>query len=328
MELNELKKYGIVIAFAAVIYFVLANLMFYGYLNNYYIQVLTYVGINIILAISLNLVLGITGQLSLGHAGFMSIGAYAAAVATINFGVPFVFALLIGGLFAAAAGVLIGFPTLRLGGDYLAITTLGFGEIVRVIIINIDYVGGPRGLMGIPQKTTFDIVYLVAVISVLIVINLINSTHGRAMKAIREDEIAAQAMGVNTVKYKILAFSVAAALAGVAGGLYAHYLMYIDPTSFNFMESMNIVIMVVMGGMGSIIGSIMSAAVLTILPEALRSLSDYRMVIYSLALILIMIYRPKGLFGTSELSVSGISKWFKGLFGKKEVIEDGTAQSK
>lgn len=324
--MGELKKYGIVIAFSAVIYFMLANLMLYGYLNNYYIQIINYVGINIILAVSLNLVVGITGQLSLGHAGFMSIGAYASAIASINFGAPFIVALIIGGIFAAIAGVIIGFPTLRLGGDYLAITTLGFGEIVRVILININYVGGPRGLMGIPQKTTFDIVYLIAVISVLIVINLINSTHGRAMKSIREDEIAAQAMGVNTVKYKILAFSIAAALAGVAGGLYAHYIMYINPKSFDFLQSMNIVIMVVMGGMGSIIGSIMSATVLTILPEALRSLSDYRMVIYSLALILIMIYRPKGLLGTKELSISGISSRCKKIFGKGKVISNGTAQ--
>lgn len=322
-------KYAIVIGLAAIIYFVLANMMLFGVLNNYYIQIITFAGINIILAVSLNLINGITGQLSLGHAGFMSVGGYAASVASINLGMPFVVSLLIGGIAAAIAGVIIGFPTLRLKGDYLAITTLGFGEIIRVIFINIDYVGGARGLMGIPKKTTFDIVYLVAIITVLIVINLINSTHGRAFKSIREDEIASESMGVNTVKYKILAFSIAALFAGIAGALYAHYFMYINPKSFDFLKSIDIVIMVVMGGMGSIIGSILSAIVLTILPEALREFSDYRMVVYSLALILLMIYRPTGLFGTREFSVSGAYKKIKDKFsGKGRGINNGTAQSK
>lgn len=327
MDVSEKLKYGIVIGFAAIIYVILANLMMFGFLNNYYIQIITFAGINIILAVSLNLINGITGQLSLGHAGFMSIGGYAASVASLNLGLPFFLALLVGGIAAAVAGVIIGFPTLRLKGDYLAITTLGFGEIIRVIFINIDFVGGSRGLMGIPQKTTFDIVYLMAIITVLVVINLINSTHGRALKSIREDEIAASAMGINTTKYKIIAFAVAALFAGIAGGLYAHYFMYINPKSFDFLKSMDIVIMVVMGGMGSIIGSILAAIVLTILPEALRQFSDYRMVIYSLALILLMIYKPTGLFGTRELSVSGIFNKFKKGKGKGRGISNGTTQS-
>jgi branched-chain amino acid transport system permease protein len=321
---KEWIKYAIVLAVSAIVYFVLANLMRYGVLNNYYIQIITFAGINIILAVSLNLINGITGQLSLGHAGFMSVGGYVSAVASINLGVPFLLALLLGGIGAAIVGLIIGFPTLRLKGDYLAITTLGFGEIIRVVLINIDAVGGPRGLMGIPKKTTFDIVFLLTVVTILVIINLINSTHGRALKSIREDEIAAQSMGINVVMYKIMAFAIAALFAGIAGGLYAHFIMYINPKSFDFLKSMDIVIMVVMGGMGSIIGSIIAAIVLTILPEALRQFSDYRMVIYSLALIIIMIYKPTGLFGTKELSISGIyNKFFK----KRRKIKNGASQN-
>ncbi|KPU44068.1 high-affinity branched-chain amino acid transport system permease protein LivH [Oxobacter pfennigii] len=325
--MKERTKYLIVIGIAVLVYLVLANLMRYQVLNNYHIQIITFAGINIILAVSLNLINGITGQLSLGHAGFMSVGGYVASVASIKMGIPFLPALILGGIAAAIVGCLIGFPTLRLKGDYLAITTLGFGEIIRVLFVNIEYVGGARGLMGIPKKTTFDIVYLLAVVTVLVVINIINSTHGRALKSIREDEIAAEAMGINTTKYKVMAFTVAAAFAGIAGGLYAHYIMYINPKSFDFLKSIDIVIMVVMGGMGSIIGSIFSSIVLTILPEALRQFSDYRMVIYSLALILVMIYRPSGLLGTKELSISGAAKRLKKLFGKERGVKDGTSKS-
>ena len=324
--MKEWVKYTIIIGIAAIVYAILANLMRFGIINDYYKEIIIFAGINVILAVSLNLVNGITGQLSLGHAGFMSIGAYVSSMATLNLHLPFIVVLIMGGIGAAIAGLIIGFPTLRLNGDYLAITTLGFGEIIRVILYNIPAVGGSRGLMGIPKKTTFEIVFLMAVITVLVIINLINSTHGRALKSIREDEIAAQSMGVNVVKYKLLAFSVAAFFAGIAGGLYAHYFMYINPKSFDFLQSMNIVIMVVMGGMGSIIGSIISAIVLTFLPEFLRDFENYRMVVYSLALIIIMIYRPKGLLGTKELSVSGIYKKFAGKFGRGGV-KSGTSES-
>lgn len=322
--MKEWVKYAIALGISAVIYTVLANMMRFGIINNYYKQIIIFAGINIILAVSLNLINGITGQLSLGHAGFMSVGAYISSMLTLNLHLPFTAVLIAGGIGAAAAGLIIGFPTLRLSGDYLAITTLGFGEIIRVILYNIPAVGGSRGLMGIPKKTTFDIVFLVAVITVLVIINLINSTHGRALKSIREDEIAAQSMGVNIVKYKLLAFSIASFFAGIAGGLYAHYFMYINPKSFDFLQSMNIVIMVVMGGMGSIIGSIISAIVLTFLPEFLRDFQDYRMVIYSLALILIMIYRPKGLLGTKELSISGIYKKLAKKFGRGGVRSEAS----
>ena len=285
-------------------------------INHYQMQVLIVICINIILALSLNLIIGFTGQLALGHAGFMSIGAYTAAILTINFNAPFIISLLAGGLLAALAGFVIGLPTLRLKGDYFAITTLGFGEIIRVIITNIDYLGGARGISGIPPKTTFSIVYLSVIITFLLIYNIVHSSKGRAMISIREDEIAAEAMGINTTKYKIEAFVIGSFLAGVAGGLYAHYYMYIDPTGFNFMRSVEIVTYVVLGGMGSLTGCIFAAGALTLLPEVLRSISEYRMVIYSFLLIVIMIFRPQGLMGNKELSLS-MFKRFKGKSNNK-----------
>lgn len=325
--MGDIKKYGIIFIVSIVVYGILSSLMMFGILNNYYIQIITFAGINIILAVSLNLIMGITGQFSLGHAGFMSIGGYISAIASINFGVPFLFALAIGGIAAALVGLAVGFPILRLKGDYLGITTLGLGEIIRVVFINIDFVGGSRGLTGIPKKTTFTIVYIIAIITVLVVVNLINSTHGRALKSIREDEIAAQSMGVNIVKSKILAFIIAALFAGVAGGLYAHYFMYINPKSFDFLKSIDIVVMVVMGGMGNIFGSIIAAIGLTILPEALRDFQDYRMVVYSLSLILIMLYKPSGLFGTKDLSITGVYSKISNMFLKVRRAKNGTSKN-
>lgn len=303
-DVKEWVKYAVVLSIAIVAYIILNLLIFFGIINNYYGTVMIFIGINIILAVSLNLINGITGQLSLGHAGFMSVGAYASSILSIKLGIPFVIAILIGGIAAAIIGLLVGFPTLRLKGDYLAITTLGFGEIIRVVFQNVNYVGGARGLMGIPKNTNFTVVFIASFIVVLVIINIVNSTHGRALKSIREDEIAAQAMGINTVRYKIFAFSLAAFFAGIGGGLFAHYAMYINPSQFGFLKSMDYVIMVVMGGLGSITGSIIAAIVLTILPEFLRVINDYRMIIYALALILIMLYRPQGLMGNVEFSVS------------------------
>ena len=268
--------------------------------------------INIILAVSLNLIIGFTGQLTLGHAGFMSIGAYAASMFTIHMHTPFPIALLIGGIFAGAVGFLIGLPTLRLKGDYLAITTLGFGEIIRVVITNIDQLGGGRGLSGIPAKTTFAWVFFIMVGSMLLIYNVVRSSQGRAMMSVREDEIAAEAMGINTTKYKIMAFVIGSFLAGIAGGLFAHYLRFIKPEQFNFLKSVDIVTYVVMGGMGSLTGSALSTSILTVLPEGLRFLSDYRMVIYPIALIIIMRFRPQGLMGSSELSLDVFNKFSKG----------------
>lgn len=296
-------------------YVILSVLIQSDVINAYSKQILILLGINVMLAVSLNLIIGFTGQLALGHAGFMSAGGYASAILTMKLHLPFPIALLAGGIVAAFLGFLIGKPILKLKGDYLAITTLGFGEIIRVIIVNLDFLGGPRGLAGIPQKTSFTIVYLAAIATVIVVYNIIHSPHGRAMISIREDEIASEAMGINTTYYKIMSFVVGSGLAGIAGGLYAHYFMYLEPKSFDFMKSFEILTFVVMGGMGSLSGSVLSASVLTYLPEVLRAFSQYRMVIFPMILIILMLFRPQGLLGINELSLS----YFKKLFAKRSV---------
>lgn len=264
--------------------------------------------INIILAVSLNLITGFTGQFSIGHAGFMAVGAYMSAVMTVKLGLPFAVAILAGAIGAAILGFAIGLPTLRLQGDYLAIATLGLGEIIRITILNIPYVGGASGLMGIPRYTTFTWAFLATVVTVFFIKNFINSSHGRACISIRENEIAAEAMGVDTTKYKVLAFTIGAAFAGVAGGLFSHYFYIAHPASFTFMKSFDILTMVVLGGMGSITGSITAAILLTFISAALASYPEWRMVIYSLLLIVLMIYRPQGLFGNKELSLKAFSR--------------------
>lgn len=280
--------------------------------SDYFVSILTLAGINALLAVSLNLVNGITGQFSLGHAGFMAVGAYSSACISVyllpglNGQLAFVVAMLGGSVVAGLAGWLVGLPSLRLRGDYLAIVTLGFGEIIRVIILNMDFLGGARGFIGIPAEASPFWVLLLLMFSAAGCIRLMGSTHGRAWLAIREDEIAAEAMGVDTTRYKVLAFSISSAVAGAAGALFAHKEAFINPSSFDFMKSVDIVIMVVLGGMGSMSGSIIAAIVLTLLPEALRPLAaltgvDLRMVIYSLALILMMLWRPSGLMGRREI---------------------------
>ena len=279
-------------------------------LNPYFARLLILSGINIILAVSLNLINGFTGQFSLGHAGFMAVGGYVAAAFSVYVGpslgpgmaLPtFLIALVLGAIAAAGAGLLIGIPTLRLRGDYLAIATLGFGEIIRVLILNLNFLGGARGFTNIPGSTTMFWVYLVVAACIVFHANVIRSRHGRALLAVRDDEIAAESLGVPTTRYKVLAFVIGAAFAGLAGGLFAHYLMYLHTNSFTFMKSIEVVIMVVLGGMGSITGSVIAAIILTLLPELLRSVREYRMVIYSFLLIILMIARPQGIFGTHEI---------------------------
>ena len=282
--------------------------------NSYYVRILMLCGINIMLAVSLNLVNGFTGQFSIGHAGFMAGGAYTSAILTMRtfhpmsgmpdwfaHGIVLLAATLLGGGLAALAGLAVGLPSLRLRGDYLAIVTLGFGEIIRVIILNVDAIGGARGLSGVPVYTSFFWLALGVVCVVWVSFNLLRSTHGRAMLAIREDEVAAEALGVPTTRYKVMAFVVSAFFAGVAGALYAHYDSYLNPSSFTFLRSIEIIAMIVLGGLGSISGAILAAIVLTILPEALRSVREYRMVIYAVLLIVLMITRPSGILGTREL---------------------------
>ena len=283
----------------------------------YFTELFIFALINAILAVSLNLVNGLSGQFSLGHAGFMAVGAYTSASVDVFLlsqmhGTPIgnqaalILSLLAAALASGLAGYLVGLPSLRLRGDYLAIATLGFGEIIRVVILNIQAVGGARGFIGIPGSTSAFLTAFVLVACVLATHRFVLSTHGRALLAIRENEIAAEAMGVNTTRYKVQAFVVSSAVAGVAGGLFAHFLCFISPSSFDFMKSVEIVIMVVLGGMGSVSGSIVAAFIITFLPEALRPLQqvtgvDLRMVIYSLSLILMMLLRPKGMFGRKEL---------------------------
>jgi branched-chain amino acid transport system permease protein len=273
-------------------------------INSYWLFIAYDIGINIILAVSLNLINGYTGQFSLGHAGFMAVGAYTAAVITNQFGglnpflsgAVFLGALLAGGLLAALAGLLVGIPTLRLRGDYLAIVTLGFGEIIRVIFQNMQSVGGARGLSVMHGWTNFFWAFGFAAVTVYVVTVLVHSTYGRGFIAVRDDEVAASAMGISTTKYKVTAFVVGAFFAGIAGGLYAHSKQFITPGGFGFMQSIAIVVMVILGGMGNTIGVIIAAILLTLLPEFLRPVAEYRMIIYSLLLIILMLTRPQGLF--------------------------------
>jgi len=285
---------------------------FSSQIDDYVVNILVLVGINIILATGLNLVNGHTGQFSLGHAGFMAVGAYTSSVVTMYAGPKllaatgggalanhalFLIALLLGGVMSAIAGLIVGVPSLRLRGDYLAIVTLGFGEIIRVLLQNTEAVGGPRGLNQIPGYTNLFWTFSLAAITVYVVSNLVDSTYGRGFLAVRDDEIAAEAMGINTTRYKVLAFVLGAFFAGIAGALYAHYITYITPEGFNFMKSVDVVVMVILGGMGNVTGVVVAAIGLTVLNEFLRAAEQYRMIVFALLLIVMMILRPQGLLG-------------------------------
>jgi branched-chain amino acid transport system permease protein len=294
--------------------------------NPYHYRILVLCGLNAILALSLNLVNGITGQFSIGHAGFMAVGAYTSAAFTVYavpklFGLdpaagglaaagPLLCAILIGGACSAAAGFLVGLPSMRLRGDYLAIVTLGFGEIIRVVILNIDAVGGARGFAGVPHLTNLAWVLGGVLATFLTIRHLMRSYHGRAFLAIREDEIAAEALGVPTTRYKVTAFVIAAFFAGVAGALFAHY-TYLHTNSFTFMKSIEVIVMVVLGGLGSLTGALLGAVLLTALPEALRFASADRLIIYSILLIVLMVARPQGILGRKELSLSALSRLWR-----------------
>src|SRR5580692_4131710 len=288
------------------------------HIDPYYLDVLTGVGINIILAVSLNLVNGYTGQFSLGHAGFMSVGAYLSAGITLLLGprllgdaggtalqqgLLFLGALVLGGLGAALAGLVVGIPSLRLKGDYLALVTLGFGEIIRVVFQNVEALGGALGLNGIPNYTTVFWVYSFAALTVFTVVCLVRSTYGRGFIATHDDEVASEAVGLNTTRYKIVAFVVGAFFAGVAGGLYGHFKLTITPTGFDFTKSIEIVVMVILGGMGNTPGVILAAVLLTLMPEVLRSMEQYRMILYSLLLVILMLVRPQGLFNFDYVAI-------------------------
>jgi branched-chain amino acid transport system permease protein len=296
-----------IVLLAALAVIVAASAMS-GHYNPYYLDIAVTCGINITLAVSLNLINGYTGQFSLGHAGFMGVGAYVAAVLTTAAGgallsvfggqewLVFTVALLAGGCAAALAGLVVGVPSLRLRGDYLAIMTLGFGEIIRVVLQNIDAVGGARGLAGIPGYTSLAWSLGIAAITIYAIWAMVHSSWGRGFIAVADDEIAAEAMGINTVRYKIIAFLVGAFFAGVAGGLYAHFRHYIAPQGFGFDRSIEIVVMVILGGMGNTLGVIAAAILLTLASETLRQFGDLRMIIYSVLIVVLMITRPQGLF--------------------------------
>lgn len=304
----------------AAVYLIMSSLISRGTLSRYQVQLVQLTGINIIMAVSLNLVVGLLGQLALGHAGFASVGAYACALFWINTELPesiaFPLGLLIGGLAAAAAGVLIGIPALRLRGDYLAIITLGFGEIIRSLINFFSFTGGAKGLLRIPNYISFQSVYIVMAGFIILIFTLVKSRHGRAIVSIREDEIAAEASGIPTTFYKVFTFALAAFMVGVAGGLMGSNSRMLEPSKFGFTMSIEIVVMVVLGGMGSITGSVIAATVLTLLPEVLREAADYRMVIYSLLLIMMMLFRPEGLLGRAEFSLTKIIDWIGAQFHK------------
>jgi branched-chain amino acid transport system permease protein len=297
--------------------------------NAFLVFISSLVGVNVILAVSLNIVNGMTGQFSIGHAGFMAVGAYVSgkiSLALAHFqvsGLPaelsdqlfLLGSLLVGGGVAAVFGFVVGLPSLRLRGDYLAIVTLGFGEIIRVIVQNTETFGRALGLSGIPQSSSFLMVWFWAFLTILVARRIAASSHGRSLWAIREDEVAAEAMGVNTTAYKVRAFVISSFFAGVAGALFAHFVPIITPGTFTFVKSMELVVMVVAGGLGSTTGAVAAAVALTLLPEGLRSaltalsgdasiaqeVDRVRMPVYGILLVVLMLVRPQGLFGTREI---------------------------
>ncbi|MEG2315833.1 MAG: branched-chain amino acid ABC transporter ATP-binding protein/permease [Clostridia bacterium] len=327
---SKFKSYVLNLSAVFLIFIGLQSLIGVGVINKYYSGVMISMGINIVMTVSLNLTTGFLGELALGHAGFMSVGAFTAGIITKalaeNFGLDPVTALpislLAGGLLAAAMGLVIGIPALRLKGDYLAIITLGFGEIIRVIIQNLEITGGAAGISRVPRVNSFPLTYFIMVAVVIMMFTLGRSRHGRAIISIRENAIAAESTGISTTYYKIFAFTLAAFFAGIAGGLYAHQYGRVTASVFDFNKSIEYLVMVVLGGMGSITGSIISASVLTLLPEMLREFSDYRLLIYSVLLIVMMLFRPKGLMGTAEFSltstVEAFGAWLRKTFHIKK----------
>jgi len=307
---NLLILIGILLTFAIV-----QGLISVGIISSFHEITIALICINIIMAVSLNLVTGFTGQFSLGHAGFMSIGAYVCALFIMKYDstTGFLVGILVGALAATVVGILIGIPTLRLKGDYLAIATLGMAEIIRVVFLNLEITNGAAGLSGIPRYANWFWLFFLTVGTVLLINNFIRSSYGRACISIREDEIAAESMGINTTKYKVMAFAIGAFFAGVGGALYASYFYFLKPNIFGFMKSIDILVIVVLGGLGSVTGSVVAAILLALLTTFLQSFTEVRMILYSFLLVVIMIFRPQGLFGTKE-----ITDLFKFKFRKKE----------
>ncbi len=287
----------------------------YQYLVNsidpYTMQILVNIGIGIILALGLNIITGLTGQLSLGHAAFMSVGAFAGALLTIKTGAPFYLTILLSGLITAAVAAAIGWPILRLTGDYLAICTLGFAEIVKVVFLNLEVTNKALGLTVPAPNTTLSMPVTVLIVVILVIIVSVfieNSRFGRALKAIRDDEIAAESMGINIARYKVQSFAVSAFMAGIGGCLYGHFLGYINPSDFGFLKSIDMLSMVVLGGLGSVPGVVFGASLLSAAPEFLRFMSQYRMLVYGALLVFLMVFRPNGLLGGIDFAALVLRK--------------------
>ena len=316
---NKVVLPGALAIVAAVVPFVLIQI---NLLDGYNAQILIMCAINAIMALSVNIICGITGQLSLGQAGFMALGGYATILLTDTAHLPLPVSIILAALITAFFGFLIGFPTLRLEGDYLAIVTLAFGEIIRVVLVNLkDLTGGPNGKQFNTTLTFFDgpAFFVITGILILIIIllqNFIRSTYGRAILAVREDEVAANANGIGVFKYKMIGFVIASFVAGIGGALYVSRIGFIKPDQASFTKSIDYLIFVVLGGMGSTTGAILAAYVLTFLQEVLRFLKDFRLLIYPVVLIIVMIFRPQGLLGTKEFSFEALFAFFKN-FGKK-----------
>lgn len=290
----------------------------------YYLEgIIILCGINVIIVLGLSLLTGFTGLFSFGHAGFMAIGAYISASLTTMAGWPFVPAIVAGGIGAMLISFIIGALTLNLKGDYFCIATLGFGEAIRLILNNVQFFGGARGMSGIPMTSSIEVVYIFVVICIIFMWFLIKSRHGRNMIAIREEELASQAIGINVFKYKLISLAISALYAGIGGALWAHYLTFINPAMFMLQKSTEMTIMVIIGGLGSITGSVVGAFFLTFLPEVFREFADWRMVVYGAAVIAVMALRPQGLLGGLEFSPSGIIKFIKRRGRKVETVTVG-----
>ena len=303
------------LALIVVLYAILEVLTRTNILNLYYVQILMGIGISILMGLGTNLVLGFSGQFTLGQAGFMAIGAYATAIMTQQnptYG-GFYLSMLVGVLIAVVVALIFGIPTLRLKGDYLAIATLGMAEIIRILIVNGgDLTNGAAGLTGILPYTTWPVIFAFVVVITILVLNFLRSSMGRQVIAVREDEIAAEAMGVNVTKMKVLIFVMGAIISSIAGSLYVGYIGTVVPKDFTIMKSIDYLIIAVLGGLGSITGTILAAVALGILNMFLQNISNLRMIIYSLALILVMIFRPGGLLGTKEFTFSRFFNKTKG----------------
>ena len=314
--INRLRKQDAVFLLAAVVVFaVLQFLMAERIVSSFWRLNISLICLNVMLASSLNLINGVTGQFSL-------VGAYVSAVCTVFLHLPFVVSLVGGAAAAGLLGFLVGVPTLRLQGDYLAIATLGMGEIIRICILNIQQVGGASGMSGIPRDTTFPWLFFCMVVTLFVLKNIIHSKQGRACLAVRENAIAAEAMGIDTTAFKVFAFTIASMFAGLAGALFSHYFGIAHPSSFTFMRSFDIMTMVVLGGLGSLSGSVIGAFILTLIAAVMQSYPEYRMIVYALLLIILMLYRPNGILGNKELAELMLSKWKKGGRGDGPVAEN------